>query len=241
MKIIAHRGASAVARENSLAAAAAALAAGAYAVEMDARLSADGVPLVAHDPDLGRLAGDGRPIAEMTGAEVALLRAVDGEPWALPLGRLLAAVVARVPAVIDIKVAGEAMLAAIVDAAPAAHVGRLVLGVRNVDDAARARRLAPAAAVLGLLPDPDGAAALAGAGGHVLRLWERDATPARVAAARRAGLECWVTAGEPRGEGAWLVGAVTPERLRALAGLGVDGVLVNDPAAARTVLEGGGA
>ncbi|MGE0716698.1 MAG: glycerophosphodiester phosphodiesterase [Alphaproteobacteria bacterium] len=238
MRIVAHRGASATARENSLAAAMAAIAVGADAVEMDARLSADGVPHVSHDPDLSRLAASPARIAELSAAEIATFRAPDGEPFVRPLADLVMAVVPHLPAVIDIKVAGEGMLSAIMAAVPGAAIGRLVLGVRNVDDAAAAGRLAPAATVLGLLPDPDASAAFAAAGGRIMRLWEKDATPARIAAARGAGLDVWVTAGTPRGAGADLVGAVTAERLRLLRGLGLDGVLVNDPAAARAALNG---
>jgi glycerophosphoryl diester phosphodiesterase len=52
--IIAHRGASTVAPENTLPAFAAAAPAGADAVECDVHLSADGVPVVIHDDDLRR-------------------------------------------------------------------------------------------------------------------------------------------------------------------------------------------
>ncbi|MBA0051840.1 glycerophosphodiester phosphodiesterase [Streptomyces sp. AJS327] len=52
---VAHRGAPHVARENTLAAFRAALAAGADAVELDVRLTRDGVPVVLHDRTLERL------------------------------------------------------------------------------------------------------------------------------------------------------------------------------------------
>ena len=52
--IIGHRGASAVAPENTLAAFARAIEAGADGIEFDVRLSADGVPVVIHDATLGR-------------------------------------------------------------------------------------------------------------------------------------------------------------------------------------------
>lgn len=52
--IIAHRGASAYAPENTLPAFALALEQGADALELDVHLSADGVPMVIHDPTLER-------------------------------------------------------------------------------------------------------------------------------------------------------------------------------------------
>jgi glycerophosphoryl diester phosphodiesterase len=53
--VVAHRGASATFPENTLQAFDAAVAAGAQAVEFDVRLSADGVPVVVHDPDVSRV------------------------------------------------------------------------------------------------------------------------------------------------------------------------------------------
>ena len=64
--IIGHRGASAVAPENTLAAFEAAVAAGADGIEFDVRLSRDGVPVVIHDETLYRTSGVRRRVAEMT-------------------------------------------------------------------------------------------------------------------------------------------------------------------------------
>jgi glycerophosphoryl diester phosphodiesterase len=52
--VIGHRGASGEAPENTLPAFELALAQGAHALELDVRVSADGVPLVLHDPALDR-------------------------------------------------------------------------------------------------------------------------------------------------------------------------------------------
>ena len=64
--IIGHRGASAVAPENTLAAFKAAIAAGADGIEFDVRLSRDGVPVVIHDETLYRTSGVRRRVGEMT-------------------------------------------------------------------------------------------------------------------------------------------------------------------------------
>ncbi len=63
--IIAHRGASAVAPENTLAAFEAAIAAGADGIEFDVRLSRDDVPVVIHDDTLYRTAGVRGRVADM--------------------------------------------------------------------------------------------------------------------------------------------------------------------------------
>jgi glycerophosphoryl diester phosphodiesterase len=63
--IIAHRGASAHAPENTLPAFRLAERAGADAIELDVRLTADGVPVVIHDPTLGRTT-NARALVETT-------------------------------------------------------------------------------------------------------------------------------------------------------------------------------
>ena len=65
MLILAHRGLPGIDRpENSLAAVAAAYLCGADGVEVDLRLTADGVLALSHDPDLGRLTGSSLGIAD---------------------------------------------------------------------------------------------------------------------------------------------------------------------------------
>ncbi|MFH8408127.1 glycerophosphodiester phosphodiesterase [Streptomyces sp. NPDC018019] len=64
-----HRGAPYEARENTLASLRAALEAGADAVEIDVRLTADRVPVLLHDPTLERLWGHGRRLSSLTYAQ----------------------------------------------------------------------------------------------------------------------------------------------------------------------------
>jgi glycerophosphoryl diester phosphodiesterase len=71
--IIAHRGASAEAPENTLAAFRRAIELGADGVELDVRLAADGVPVVIHDATLKRTASIDRRVADMTSTELARL------------------------------------------------------------------------------------------------------------------------------------------------------------------------
>jgi glycerophosphoryl diester phosphodiesterase len=76
--IIGHRGAAGHAPENTLASFAKALALGADAVECDVQLSADGVPVVIHDPTLDRTTNGSGPVAARSAAE---LRALDAGAW----------------------------------------------------------------------------------------------------------------------------------------------------------------
>jgi len=71
VRILAHRGSPATsASENTIAAVTAALDAGADGVEVDLRLSADGVLVLSHDADLGRLSGLPLPVADRSWDEL---------------------------------------------------------------------------------------------------------------------------------------------------------------------------
>ena len=78
MEIIAHRGASHDAPENTLAAARLAWADGADALELDLRLTADAQLAVVHDAELRRLAGTPLQVADATLAE---LQSLDVGRW----------------------------------------------------------------------------------------------------------------------------------------------------------------
>jgi len=71
--ITAHRGASAVAPENSMAAFEAAMEAGATYAELDVQHTRDRVIVVVHDGDLMRMAGDPRKVSGLTAAEIATI------------------------------------------------------------------------------------------------------------------------------------------------------------------------
>ena len=76
--ILGHRGASAVAPENTLAAFSRALAVGADGIEFDVRLSRDGVPVVIHDASLKRTGRVDRLVAELSVDE---LQEIDVGSW----------------------------------------------------------------------------------------------------------------------------------------------------------------
>lgn len=76
--IIAHRGASANAPENTIASFRRAIEIGADGVELDVRLSKDGVPVVVHDATLQRTAGLNDRVADLTAEK---LSRVDAGSW----------------------------------------------------------------------------------------------------------------------------------------------------------------
>ena len=75
LEIIAHRGFSAMAPENTLVAFSAALQAGADSIEFDLQISADGVPVIFHDETLDRITGTSGKIREKTIDELKQLNA----------------------------------------------------------------------------------------------------------------------------------------------------------------------
>lgn len=76
--ILGHRGASAVAPENTLAAFSRAILDGADGIEFDVRLSRDGVPIVIHDASLRRTAGMDSQVGDLTSEQ---LQSIDVGSW----------------------------------------------------------------------------------------------------------------------------------------------------------------
>lgn len=78
VSIVSHRGAAALAPENTLAAMRIAIEQGVDFVETDVQLTSDGVPVLLHDPTLDRTTNGSGPLAQRTFAEV---RALDAGSW----------------------------------------------------------------------------------------------------------------------------------------------------------------
>jgi len=75
LEIIAHRGFSAIAPENTLAAFELAIARGAHSIEFDIQLSADNVPVIFHDATLDRITGVSGKVREKTLSQLQTLNA----------------------------------------------------------------------------------------------------------------------------------------------------------------------
>lgn len=100
---IAHRGLHGPGKpENSLAAAEAAIAAG-YGIEMDIQPAAGGVPMVFHDYDLARLAGDAGFVAGLSPEALATHRLLGTDETIPTLAAMLRLVAGRAPLLIEIK------------------------------------------------------------------------------------------------------------------------------------------
>lgn len=135
--VVAHRGASKQAPENTLAAFELAIEDGADAVELDVRLTSDDELVVMHDARLGRTVRDLRLVADVCAGEIT---ALDAGGWhsekfrgeAAPLlGQALAALRGRAVPIVEIKDNGD------LGAAAAREVARLVSGADDVLVASR--------------------------------------------------------------------------------------------------------
>jgi len=239
---IAHRGASAHAPENTIAAFARAFDDGADWIECDVRLTADGVPIVLHDATLDRTTNGRGPAAQRTLAEV---KRFDAGTWfarrfarqTVPtLAEVLDCARHRGGVNIELKcdpVRGpiretHRRLARAVGATVAAARFRGPIVVSSFSrPALRAARTAMPHARLGYLVSRSahGTRSLH----RAIGLWSlhphvRLASRARFAAARRLGLMLL----------AW--GADDPVDARRLAALGADGLMADDPAALAGIL-----
>jgi glycerophosphoryl diester phosphodiesterase len=216
--IIAHRGAAAVAYENSLAAFRAATALGVDGIELDVHDTADGALVVRHDPTLA-----GGRIPDLALDVVRRHRLPNGEP--IPtLGEALAAVGSGCTVFVELKALApghDAALFTTLDAGPdprSYHV--------HAFDHALIQRLTRARGdlIAGLLSstypeDPLRQLEQAGA-----TEWWQDVSTIDGTLVNRIHQEgCRLFA--------WTVD--DPERARALDTLGVDGLCTNDPARVR--------
>jgi len=221
-KIFAHRGASAAFAENTIEAFRGAVALGADWVELDVRRTADVGLAVHHDAHLA----DGRAIVDVGAAEL---------PASVPT--LSAALEACAPLGVNVEIKNSPQdvdfdpAAAIVEpvvAAIEATSVEVIVSSFHPPTLDRVRAVAPDVATAQLtfnLSDPERAVRFAVEAGHVA-LHPFDATVTRdlVRLAHDAGLALNV----------WTVD--DPARIRALAQMGVDGIVTNVPDVAVEVL-----
>lgn len=225
--VVAHRGASMHHRESSSEAFDAAIEVGADAIETDVRRTRDGVFVCHHDDTLARTAGADRHIADLTFAEFQHL----APDYAVRLTDVLEALRGRCSLLLDLKLHGDADVAALVNLLGAS--GRddaMALGVRSLPTARLIRRLDPDLVQLGLLGDPDEAADFVANGGRWVRYRQPEVTPARVAMIHALGALALVMVGGLGTRHAF--GEIDAADMAALREQGVDGFMLNDPNAA---------
>ena len=138
--VFAHRGGAALAPENTLVAFDAGLAAGADGIELDVRLSRDGVPVLMHDPTLERTTNGSGPVDERTAADLAALDAgyhfergggfpFRGRGVGVPTLRDVFERYPNAPMLVELKAADERLARAVVELVrEAGAAGRVTVG-----------------------------------------------------------------------------------------------------------------
>jgi len=199
--IVGHRGAAGLAPENTLASFRAAMECGADWVELDVRFSLDGVPVVIHDPKLDRTTDGAGWVRDHTAAEIGTLdagrwfgAAFHGERVPL-LAEALAVMSGRAGVNIEIKETGDGLersLGQVLRDTGHSGLQPFLISSFSPEVVARAAALGAPAGLL-VPPRTRQAPAMAlrlGAGTVIFST--RQASAARLAAARSLGLPAWV-------------------------------------------------
>ncbi|OYX66949.1 MAG: hypothetical protein B7Y88_03735 [Sphingomonadales bacterium 32-64-17] len=144
--IASHRGGHLNAPENSLAAVDEAVANGAYVLEIDVRVSRDGVPFIMHDSTVDRTT-DGEGVAEdMTYAELRALRLAGGDTPPPSLLEMLRHSCGRILVDLDMKTDRVAPVMAVVEGL--GMVDQVIVFDSDSDTLRQARSLLPTIAVM---------------------------------------------------------------------------------------------
>jgi|GEM_PF-1993715 len=177
-QIIAHRGASAEAPENTLASTRGAIASGATAVEVDVRTTRDGQLVLSHDAKIDRTTNGTGTINDLTLAE---LKQFDAGSWFNikfkdeRITTLIEAVTlckGRIDVLLDLKETGALYVERVVDVIKTnGEPARTIVGVRSVEQARQFRKLLPQSRQLGLISKPSEIEAFAQEGVDMIRLW----------------------------------------------------------------------
>ncbi len=226
--VLGHRGARQRAPENTLAAFALALDEGADGVELDVRLDGSGDVVVLHDRTLTRVSagGDPRDVETLSSAELGAVDLADGQR--VPRLAEVLAWAARRGALVNVElkqdVSDRALLVARVSAllrAASSARPRVLCSSFHPGMVQRIARRLPAVPAALLVENPTPGAIRSAywraLGARGLNPAARATTPALVAAVQARGDRVCV----------WTVN--DGERARALAGLGVDGLITDDP------------
>lgn len=231
VQVIAHRGASKVERENTVAAFRRARALGADAVELDVRRTRDGVLVVHHDAVVPRASGS----AEDAGPMVIALTDAHDLPEHVPTfaealdaceGMWVNVEIKNDPDDPDFDPTDSIADATIAVLAARREPQRWVISSFRIETIDRCRELAPDIRTAWLVgPSPDTVEELLVDRGHIaLHPWVRLLSRATIDACHGAGVQV----------NTWTCD--DPDRMRELIEWGIDGICTNVPDVARAVL-----
>ncbi len=177
--VVAHRGARTERPECTLAAIQRAIELRADVVELDVRMSKDGVPFLLHDVTLDRTT-NGR--GQASARTIRELKQLDAGSWfgtewrgeRIPtLAEALELCRDRIAVLLDLKESGDRFARAVASVVRKhGDPNQVILGVRSPEQARRFRTLLPQIRQLGFVPSPQLLPAFADAGIQIVRLWQ---------------------------------------------------------------------
>jgi glycerophosphoryl diester phosphodiesterase len=231
--IHAHRGVATKAPENTLAAVREAIAVGADYVETDVQLSKDDVLVVAHDSDFSRLGGVAKKVWDLTYNEIRAIplggRAAPGfrNQFTPTFDELLAETKGRIKVNIELKYYGDhqpGLARKVVQAVRAREMlDQVVIQCLEYEPLLEVHKLAPEVPVGYLLSF--NAREPSRLNVNFLSVEQKRLDRAFILAAHRRGQQVY----------AWTVN--TPEKMERLLDLGIDGLITDQPALARKILD----
>jgi len=234
--VIAHRGLARGYPENTLSAFEHALNTGVDYIEIDLRMTKDGIPIILHDATVDRTTDGRGPVGTFTLAELKQLEAggIAGRRFAgerIPsLEEALALIIPRGGKLLfDIKSGRDLDIQKVVRLIQRHRaLKQVVVGARSLEDIRRFRSFDPDLCILAFIPATHDIQKFATAGADMIRLWADwiRLNPALVDRVHRFEKPVWVTAGR-----------ADRDELAQLIALGVQGVLTDRPEVLLTLLK----
>lgn len=225
MLIIAHRSGPGVYPEQSILSAREALRNGADIVEMDVRETKDGVPVICHDDDTGRMFGVEGDVKDFTLQEFMAMRHVSDRSFAPHTLEDVLSCGVR-PLLLHCKQTGAGQMekiCALLNRWGAAQT--TTMGIQSPENALVIRKNAPECRILAFMPGAEDIEAFGRMEIDCIRLWEHWLTPERAERVHKTGKKLWIMANDPACGGC---GYTTRAALRKFREMGAHGVLLND-------------
>lgn len=227
---MAHRGASALAPENTMAAFLKALELGVDVIETDVRLTRDHQFVLFHDDNLLRLADQPRMIHEVDFAELQAIAigtdSLHGGQTIPRLVDLFGVIRGQARVLLDLKL-GSSYEKELVHLIQRAGVEQdVILGVRSIEALRTFKMLASGLATLAFGYPLDVVWKMTDEGVDIIRLWSMWVDATVMGRTKRVEKPVWVMCGAPDESRA---GNATLQELLFYRRMGVEGVILNDP------------
>lgn len=173
--MVAHRGARAHWPDNTLASFQAAIEAGATALEVDVRMTADHHLVVMHDPLVDRTTTGHGMVHNLRFKDLRQLEIITAPDQRVPtVAEVLNLAAGRALVMLDLKSSGEIywqQLARLINEHP--QRDQVILGVRSLEESHRLMRLMPGVSQLALTPKKRYVDDFVEAGVNIVRLWPK--------------------------------------------------------------------